>query len=148
MTKQELLADLATIFYGVLTPKLDSLNSDGDWNFYRVKVIDNIATDSVTDKVIGFRVYKEGDLAEEAYYVGRRPTAQDTSTTFKEEVHARLNTAIQNDQLDIKAGWIVRVDEGNEKVDVEVMRGTTTVTLQHAVVYRDGANLNFIWYTK
>ena len=148
MNKIALLADLETIFHAVLTEKLDTQNSDGDWNFYRVKVIDNIATDSVTDKVIGFRVYKEGDIAEEAYYVGRRPSAQDTST-FRSEVQTALDNAIQGNQLKIKAGWVVRTDEQNEKVDIEVMRGDPgSVVLQYAVVYRDGASLGFEWYTK
>ena len=147
MNKTELLTDLASVFHAVLTPVLDSANSDGDWNAYKVKVIDKLSVDGVTDRVIGFRVYKEGDPAEEAFYVSSRPSVQDTST-FRAEVQAALDNAIQNNLLKIKAGWIIKVDEENEKVDVEVKRGDSgAVTQQFAIVYRDGANLGFEWYT-
>lgn len=149
MTKAELLADLATIYHAIMTPILDSQNSEGDWNFYKVKVLDKLSDTGITDSVIGFRVYKEGEAEEEAYYVPRQPTPQSTLSDFGQEVQDRLNTIIQNNVLDVKAGWIVRVDTQNERADITVQRGDPDITEQYAIVYRKAdLSLDFFWYTK
>lgn len=149
MTKAELLLDLASIYYAVLTPVLDIQNSKDDWNFYKVKVLDKLSDVGITDSVIGFRVYKEDEIEEEAYYVSRRPTPQSSLSDFGQEVQERLNTIIQNDVMNIKAGWIVRIDLANERADITVQRGDPDITEQYAIVYRKpDLSLDFFWYIK
>jgi len=145
MDKAGLLQQLASTFHKVLTP--EEVRNDEGIKIYKVRVIDKIDADSMSDRVINFRVEDEGEVDEAAYWVGAAPVAQE-ATTFRNEVQARLDTAIQNGQVNIKAGWITKVDEENEKADIEVMRGDPDVTQQFAIVYRDGATLNFEWYTK
>jgi len=146
MTKTELIADLGTIFDAVGTPQIAKA-ADVGIKFYHVRVFQFLGSSGINDRVISFAVLDEGGPGEEARYVSSRPSAQDTST-FRMEVQAALDNAIQNNLLKIKAGWIIKVDEENEKVDVEVKRGDSgAVTQQFAIVYRDGANLGFEWYT-
>jgi hypothetical protein len=125
MNKAELLADLGTIFDAVGTPQV-ARAADANIEWYKVRVFRLLGSDGIVDKILNFSVVDEGSPSEEARYVPQRPSVYDANA-FRAEVQLMLDTAIVAGTGNIKAGWISRVDETNEKADAE---------------------LDFIWYIK
>ncbi len=108
MTKADLIAALATKYFIVRTPVLQS--TEGDLNWYTAKVYDKI-DEALREGNISFWVQNDGISGETAYWSPAEPKPAPT-TTFVGELEDYIGSKITAGV--IEGGFITYINESNE----------------------------------